>query len=303
MIVLESEGLILRVDEARGGEILEMVELVAGRQLLAQMPFSSVPTVPGDRSEGEWLESHRGGWQLLTPNAGNVCCVDGVEHGFHGASSTSPWAVVDRTHGSVTMQWSGHGLIVTRRLEVADDELTIVCQWDAPAGRVPFIAVEHLAVGPEVLDPSVVIRLPGGRAYELSEVEGPIQPPADAPQWPRVALLDGGEEAGDRWPFRVDRSRYMVVADLPDGTAQVQNERTGCGLRIEWEREVLPHAWIWHEVRASDGPWHRAAQLLMLEPTSVPHSLGLKAAIGAGQALWAEPGASVSYRLTAKVLA
>jgi hypothetical protein len=303
LILLESDGLILRVDEACGGEILDMVELVAGRQLLAHMPFSSVPAVAGDHPEAQWLESHRGGWQLLTPNAGSACRVDGVEHGFHGASSRGAWAIVDRTRQAVTMEWSGHGLIVTRQLRVTGNRLIIECRWDAPAGRVPFIAVEHLAVGPEVLDPSVSIRLGAGSAYELSEADGPIRPADDAPRWPRVGLLDGSEESGDSWSFAADRSRYMVVADLPEGTAEIQNERTGCGLRIEWDRDVLPHAWIWHEVRVSDGPWHRAAQLLMLEPASVPHSLGLAEAIGAGQALWAEPGASVGYTLTATVLA
>jgi hypothetical protein len=302
VIVLRSESVLVRIDPLRGGELLDLIDLSTGRQLLAQMPFSTVPPTGADVPEGQWLEGHRGGWQLLTPNAGNACQLDGVDHGFHGAASRSRWAVRDQRQDHVTLEWHGHGLGVTRSVTITEDVVTIDCAWHALGERAPLIAVEHLAVGPELLDPSVEIRLPTGTAYELSETDGPVEPLADGLTWPRVRLLDGSEERADRWSFDTARSRYMVIANLPDGQAEIRNGATGCGLRLEWDHRMLPHAWLWHEVRSSQGPWHGAGQLLMIEPASVPHGLGLETAVSHGQAIWAEPDARYEYRIAATVL-
>jgi len=302
MIVLRSEGLILRIDEQRGGEVLDLVELYAGRQLLAHSPFSTVRPTASDVSERQWLAAHRGGWQFLTPNAGNPCRVAGIDHGFHGAASRSAWAVLDRTNNAVTLEWRGHGLALRRQLTLHRQCLAIECSWIAINDPAPLIAVEHLAVGPELLDPRVEIQVPGGTAYELSETTGPPEPPEDGVEWPRTRLLNGLEEIADRWSLDTNRSRFMVVANLPVGQAQIRNPETGCGLSLEWDHARLPHMWIWHEVRTSAWPWRNAAQLLMLEPASIPHSLGLEAALAHDQAFWAHPDTRDGYRLTATVI-
>jgi hypothetical protein len=45
---------------------------------------------------------------------------------------------------------------------------------------VPFAALEHVALGLELLEPGMRLRAPAGLAYELSVAEGPPVPPADA---------------------------------------------------------------------------------------------------------------------------
>jgi hypothetical protein len=47
---------------------------------------------------------------------------------------------------------------------------------------------------------------------------------------------------------------------------------------------------MWHEMRGSGWLWRRQAELLGIEPASVPHSLGLERALQEGQATWVEPG-------------
>jgi hypothetical protein len=157
-------------------------------------------------------------------------------------------------------------------------------------------------VGLEVIEPEVEIELPAGLAYELSEAEGPALPPAGAKRWPEVLLLDGSVERGDRWPLARQRSRFLVVTDLPEGRAAVRNAARGAGLELTWDAEWLRHLWIWHEVRTYGGPWRQQAEILVVEPTSVPHALGLAAAIEHGQARWLDPGETVGYRLTARPL-
>ncbi len=60
---------------AHGGEILDLVDLRTGRQLLGRPPFgSNLPILGGDLDEDDaGRESYRGGWQTVLPNAGNAC--------------------------------------------------------------------------------------------------------------------------------------------------------------------------------------------------------------------------------------
>ena len=71
----------------------------------------------------------------------------------------------------------------------------------------------------------------------------------------------------------------------------MRNAGTGQGVELEWDADVLPHCWIWHEVRTYGGAWREAAEILAIEPASVPHGLGLETAIREGQALFATPHA------------
>jgi hypothetical protein len=200
---------------------------------------------------------------------------------------------------SAARQWEGHGLRVERRFGLEDGALAVRTTVHAADGPAPFVAVEHVALGLELLQPEVLIELPAGQAFELSEQEGPARPPADAPHWPRVRLLDGSEERADRWALAQPRSRLFVVADLPEQRARIRNAVTGQGLELAWDGDALRHLWVWHEARTSGGLWDERADILVVEPASVPHSLGLDAARAEGQAAVVEPGAPVSWSIRA----
>ena len=302
MIVLRSEGLLVRLDPRHGGELLDLVHLPSGRQLLGRPSFSSAEPVPGDLDEDTWTASYRGGWQLVLPNAGNACEVAGDRHGFHGRASNDPWEVVEASAAEALLRWEGHGIEARRTLSVAGDTLTAAVELRAVAGRAPLVVLEHLSVGLELLDPEVEIVLPPGRAYELSERTGPAAPPPGAPLWPEIRLLDGRCERADRWPIATRRSRYLVVTDVPEHRAAVRNPVTGAGLELSWEGELLRHVWLWHEARVYAGRWREQAEILVIEPTSVPHGLGLATAIENGQACWLEPGEVVDYRLAVRAI-
>ena len=302
MIVLRSPQLLVRIDPRHGAEILDLVDLRSGRQLLGRPPFGSDEPRAGDLDEPTWTRSYRGGWQVVLPNAGAECVVDGERHGFHGRASNDPWEVAGVDESSATLRWSGHGLDVERRLELEDGALVVDVKARPAKGRAPLVALEHVALGLELTEPEVLIDLPAGLAYELSETEGPPIPPAAAPRWPDVLLLDGTIERADRWPLARERSRLLAVAELPEGRAVVRNAARGAGLELTWDADWLRHLWIWHEVRLYGGLFRRQGELLTVEPTSVPHPLGLAAAIEHGQARWLEPGESAGYRLTARPL-
>ncbi len=291
MIVLQDQDLFIRVDPAHGAEVLDLVDLASGRQLLARTPWSTAPPPGGDLDEDTWIASYRGGWQLLTPNAGNVCEVDGTRHGFHGRASADPWEVEACSPTSATLTWEGHGLAVRRTLTLEDGALRLDTELrgarDVP---VPLIAVEHVAVGVELLDPQTELSLPSARAYELDETGGPARPPADATAWPEIRLLDGGVERGDLLTLRTPRCRMIALAELAHGWAAVRNPRDGQGLALSWDATWFPHMWLWHETRTIGDVWREMTELLVVEPSTVPHHMGLAAAIESGDARWLAPG-------------
>ncbi len=120
MITLESADLLVRLDPAHGAEILDLVDLATGRQLLGRPPFGSEPILGGDLDEDRWTQSYRGGWQTVLPNAGNRGTNATGTHGFHGRASNDPWQLLDASAAEATCAWSGHGLDVQKRVALAD---------------------------------------------------------------------------------------------------------------------------------------------------------------------------------------
>jgi hypothetical protein len=300
VIALRSDALLVRLDPDHGAEILDLIDLGSGRQLLGRPPFEPAPARAGDLDEATWTASYRGGWQIVAPNAGNACAVAGVRHGFHGRASVDPWELLSQGEAAATLRWRGHGLELERRIEVTRRTITVGLSWTALARRTPLIALEHICFGTELLDPAVEI-VAEARAHELSELDGPALPPADAPDWPRSRLLDGGTELAGSWPLARPRARLTALTGWRHGCAELRNPGRATSLRVAWDSSKLSAAWVWHEARASAGPWRKQAELLGFEPASVPHCLGLGEAIRHGQAWWAVPGRRDRYRLALTV--
>ncbi|HEY4829882.1 MAG TPA: DUF4432 family protein [Solirubrobacteraceae bacterium] len=301
MITLASTSVAVRIDPTHGAEVLDLIDLRSGRQLLGRPPFASDEPRGGELDETTWTRSYRGGWQVLVPNAGNACVVDGAAHGFHGRASTDRWEVAEQTPDAATLLWTGHGLQVKRAFQLSSDTVTVNTTVTAER-TVPLVWVEHVGLGIELLDPTVEITLPGGLAYELDERTGPTEPPPDATTWPEVRLLDGTIEPADRHELRSPRGRLLVVANLPEGRLTVHNRDHGQGIALTWDTSWLPHMWMWHEVRTSGGPWREMAETLVVEPASVPHTLGLATAQAHGQAHVLEAGEQRTTELTLRPL-
>jgi hypothetical protein len=199
------------------------------------------------------------------------------------------------------LAWSGHDLRVERSFELRGDSVrvrsTVIAERAAD-----LLWVEHVALGIELLDPSVEIELPGGLAYELSEQSGPSAPPEGAAGWPQATLLDGTLERADRAVLTAARSRLLAVAHVPEGRIVVRNRERRQGIEITWDVAWLPHLWIWHEARTSGGAWRQLAETLVVEPASVPHTLGLKTALELGQAHRLEAGQRASTEIVLRPL-
>ncbi len=298
MIVLRGGETLIRVDPRHGAEVLDLVDLRTGRQLLGRPPFGSRPPRGGELSEEEWSLGWRGGWQSCFPSYGNACRLDGVRHGFHGRASADPWELVDREASRATLSWRGHGLKATKEISAAPAgsgcEVRVEVALEALEAESPAIALEHIALGLEVIEPELELELPDGEASELDAQLRPVRPPGEAPFWPEIGLDEGGER-GDRWSLADERSRLFVVRDVADGFSRVVNPARGQTVEITWDRERLPHVVVWHEARVSGGIWRQATEVLCIEPCSVPHEAGLAPAAEDGLAWMVQPGEPLSW--------
>ena len=302
MIVLECDGTVAVIDPAHGGEILDLIGS-QGQRPLGRPPFSGSPRQSGDLDEATWTDRYRGGWQLVAPNAGMPSVVDGDEHGFHGGASTAQWSLVSQTSREVTLSVENHGLLFTRRYELSDSRLRVETSVDALDRPRPMVAVEHVVVGVQILDPQMHLDVSPGAAFEIEEPDGSLPLPTDAPTYPDVLLLDGTVERIDSWNIDQTRSRTFAVSNLPQGWAHARNVATGEGLRLTWDASVLPHMWVWHENRATGGPWRHATELLGIEPAMVPHSIGIDGARQSGHARMVVPGEPISWWIEAELIA
>lgn len=272
LTTLRSEWLEAAIDPAHGGEVVALRDRRSGESLLASTPWTPSDPRPGDLSEDDWVASYRGGWQLLTPNAGDPCEVGGVRHGFHGRASNDPWMLEEVSDCSARLRWRGHGLEVMRAYELAGATIAATTRWEAVDGSVPMLHVEHLALGAAFLDPEIELSLP--------------------------ALCDGSPARTERLPLDRAAASFAAIGELAVGEVEFVNRARGLRGRLKWDVQQLPYLWLWHESRASGGPWAHRSEILGIEPAATGQPDGLGRAIETGDVTWVEPGRPVERRVT-----
>lgn len=220
----------------------------------------------------EWLSDYRGGWQLLTPNAGEAAELDGAEHPFHGEVSRAPWRVERRTATSVTMSVDTNG---------------------------PLIARRTISVGTEA-----------ARISASTTLHNPAGPTASAILVEHIAFKGGDGDAvsapgSSRWaPGALESRGGSGFARLVGGV-EGHVEFTSPGMRtarVEWDPRRLPFLWHWQERRSEGFPWFGRADIVGLEPASASNADGLAAAVARGEAWSIGAGESVSAEVSILLL-
>ncbi len=288
-VELTTPELVVRIDPARGGVISSVLARRAGVELLFQAPWPAGRLELAGRDEEAWTTAWQGGWSLLFPNAGAACEVDGRRHPFHGAASFTPWAILDQRDASVRLRWaSADGFTVQREISAVAGtvhvENVVTNGGPRPA---PYILVEHLILGGELLGPSTHVQIEAATVIALANEGHRLSAHDDS--WPRV-LRDGVTED---WSMRPPdgTARFGALYDFAVREVRVDVPDRGLRLRLSWS-EGFPSLWFWEE-RAWEAapPWNRQAICLGLEPSNSPTGEGLAAALERADAPVLEPGA------------
>ncbi|HET7567516.1 MAG TPA: DUF4432 family protein [Gaiellaceae bacterium] len=277
---LANADLEVGVDLDRGSDVVSLVDRRTGVDVMFRTPWAERAEQVARRgsllghggSYTAWLESYAGGWQLLCPNAGPPTERAGIVHGFHGEVSLLPWTLVDGDGASARLRVELHTvpLAIERTISLQGPVVAIddVVRNLAPV-PVEFDYQHHPAFGPPLLAPGCALET-GARTYVADP--GPHHwrfEPGEALAWPPAA---DGEDALDTIPSR-DRPRALLgwLEDFAEPWAALRNPELDLGIAVRWDASVMPYAWLWQELAATEGyPWYRRAYVMAFEPSSTP---------------------------------
>lgn len=277
MISLSSDRISAIIDPERGADIIDLAHLPSGTSLLFSTPWRSradrgVESMTG--SKARWLERYRGGWQTLIPNAGEPRSIAGAEFGFHGEASVVPWVALEVTERVATLETelTSVPVRVERRVSVSDGSLRIDDRLENLSGvELQFDYMHHPAFGGDFLIGECAIQ--SGAATFVNDSDGGWDgaPFGSRHAWP---LVEGVTETVDlrRVPSPDEpRALFGWLTDFDESWASVSNGRLVA--RLDWDRQVMPHAWLWQELGGSAGwPWFGRARTVAIEPSSTPSS-------------------------------
>ena len=285
MITVSNHELVVTIDPSLGGEIRQIA--FGDDPLLAFGGWDAPVAVSRSSTYGDpkldWLSEYQGGWQLLVPNAGAACVVDGVPLPFHGEWSRTRVDVTELVPGRVTMR-AGTRLpfVVVRTVEVLDRPTRVrVTHHDRervrPAAQ-PFVWGEHPAF---LVGPGDVIDLPrrtGGRRGS------------------RPTRCARGRRARHRARRASGRERALPApTGLPGGPRCAG--RTS-GWRWRGTLDDFAHLWLWHEIGSTGFPFYGRTSIVAIEPASTWPGDGLAVAVERGQAHWLDGGAHRTASVT-----
>jgi hypothetical protein len=294
---LRNRHLEFVLDPERGAEGRSLK--AGGSELLFQAPWVSTPTNPrAQTDEHAWTTAWPGGWQILFPNAGEECVVDGRQHGFHGAASLAVWRVEREREDRADLRWEDEsGLIVERRVELVRRIVRATTTITNGGGAVAeFVMVEHLIFGEPLCGHGSRVTLPGGTLVPLAD-DG-TQLAGDPRPWP--SAVRHGEPEGWSRGAAAPSSRFGTVTGLPERRAALAGADGLLAIELRWS-ETFPYLWFWEERGAAPPPL-AGVSCLGLEPATVSTSEGLAAGRARGEAITLEQGESAHFEVEIEVL-
>ena len=296
MLRLRNRDLEFVLDPERGAEGRSLT--AGGIELLFQAPW--VPTPFGPRAQTDehaWTTAWPGGWQILFPNAGEECVVDGRRHGFHGAASLAVWHVESAHADSVDLHWEDEGgLTADRRVDLVERTVRATTTIaNTGSSTADFVMVEHIIFGEPLCGYDSRVTLPGGTLVPLAD-DGTHLAGSPSP-WP-LAVRRGESEDWSRGAA-APASRFGTVDGLPERCAGLAAADDSQEIELRWS-ESFPYLWFWEERGAAPPPL-AGVSCLGLEPATVSTSEGLAAGRERGEATTLEPGESAHFEVEIEV--
>ena len=275
---LADDHLEVTLNLDRGADIVSLADRRTGVDVMFRTPWAERAERVAregsllwhESSQVAWLESYAGGWQLLCPNAGPPTKRAGITQGFHGEAAVVPWQLVEAEAQAVRLRVELHTvpLAVERTLSIRESVVAI----DDVVRNLATVPVEfdyqhHPAFGAPLLAPGCVVET-GARTFvaDPGAAHWLFEPGASYDWPPSVA----GEPGLDRLPSE-DRGRALLgwLADFDEPWAAIRNPARDLGVALSWDLAVMPYAWFWQELNATEGyPWYRSAYVTAIEPSS-----------------------------------
>ena len=312
--MLENDALRVTILPEKGADIVELVDLETGIDVLFHAPWGLAPpgSPPREGSGGsEFLENYAGGWQELFPSAGDPCTYRGEPIPFHGEVATLPWEleILAAAGSEVAIRLSVRCRRTPFRVErvmrlrdgvgVLEIEQTATNLSDGPAH---LVWGHHCVLGPPFLEPGCRLAAPAGTIETIPELweETARLEPGQRSAWPDARLRGGGTADLGIVPGPETGSHDDVyLTDLAEGWVEVENERLGLVFRLDFDPDVFRWLVSWQPYGGARDMPLRGAYALGIEPWTT--RFDLERAVEAGEAIEVPSGESFSTAITASV--
>ena len=307
-VVLASEELRVTVLPEKGADVVELVHVPSGVDVLFKAPWGLRPPEAPPREEADGLEfigNYEGGWQELLPNANDACSYDGVDLPFHGEVALLPWRadVLGGDAVRLSVRCERLPLVLERVMRVQGGELVVEgTVTNEGERRMPFVWGQHLVLGAPFLEVGCRLELPARRIVtgeQVWEETARLEPGQDA-EWPHARLRGGGTVDLQEVPGpEAGSPDDLFVGGVSEGRASVATPRLGLGFTLRWDERVYPWVVLWQPYGGAKDPSLAGSYALGVEPWTSRHCLAR--AIDAGEATWLEPGTSLSTTVVAAI--
>jgi Domain of unknown function (DUF4432) len=313
-IILESGALRAVVLPDKGADLVELVDVASGVDVLFHAPWGLAPpaAAPREGSDGHaFLANYGGGWQELFPSVNGPCERLGETIPFHGEVATLPWEVdVLRDDGDgvdvrFTVACRTMPFRVERTLSLEPGSTTLVVReavTNLSARPLPAVWGHHCVVGPPLVAAGARLRVPARTLETIPEMweETARLEPGQRSEWPHARLRAGGTVDLSEVPGPSEGSHDDVyLTDLEDGWVEVENCKLGLVFRLEFDHMLFRWLISWQPYGGAHAMPLRDAYALGIEPWT--SRLSLEEAVEDGVALEVPPGGSVSTRLLATI--
>ncbi len=285
-VTLKSSDLELVLDPDFGGDILSIKTLPNNQELLLRTPWAdrAEDVIAGRQTPfsldpvAHWMEHYRGGWQLITPNAGDPRKIHGAAVGFHGEAAISRWTIVESTPESVriSLDLISIPVRIERVISLEKNEISITDQITSLSGvDLEFDYSSHPAFGGALLDGEVSIETSATKFTLDEESESSHGASGSTHQWPLIKSENGKTLDVSKLP--TNGSNLWVFGWLSefDGPKwyRISNKEKNLSFEMRWESEYLDFAWFWLEFNSSQGfPWFGRVRTFAIEPSSTQTS-------------------------------
>lgn len=280
VLALRSELATVEVVPGKGGDVLSFRWHDGDVDVLWRSPWGlrerGSAATAGD-SAANLIEWYPGGWQTMLPNGGDEVAAYGTTWGMHGEAWLAPFDVVIVDGGvDLTTRLVRSPLRIDRRIRLHGGHLSVE-ETVTNVGTAPIAGVwgHHPAFGAPFL--AADTRLDSGAATVIVDdvrdtAAGDLEI-GGAGAWPHAPGRAGGTI--DLRPVPIGGppcERMAYLTGFERGWARLRTPSVGLQAELEWDADVLPHAWLWTEMHATPGfPWFGAVDVLAIEPcTSFP---------------------------------
>jgi len=313
IIFLENEVLRVGIIIGKGTDFFEFLYKPKDMDFVWLSPFGlSNPnnySMTKNQTEGRFMDYYEGGWQEIFPNGGGSCNVFGAEFGQHDEISLLPWEYeiiedsIDRIEVRFFVNTRLTPFLLEKNIILESNNPSIIIRekvFNKSPVDLSVIWGYHLVYGFPFLEEGCIVNID---AYDCTTYNQPGALDENIElnkkfKWPFLPTIGGKEINLSIIPSaKLTTSKFLYIDKIGKSEYEIINERKKLGIKVEWDKKIMPYLWFWQEFnKSSYYPWYKMSRVFGLEPFST-NIMGLKDTIDRNKGLEIKGNSEIGFSL------